>query len=144
MKFYYNFSFLGKGLAALFTLMLLSNVSNAQTATVYNFTSCVKIVKLTAINSGCTNTSCSQTFTVPPTGGTPVSLSIMGCTDPIVLVEIEAGANCPYAPSPSIALATPGCACSGATNDAGSFTVGGTTVNASSTCSGSDVTVAIW
>lgn len=136
-----NLSFFGKAAFAVFAFLLIANFTSAQTLTVYNMTPCNKSVDILTV------TGCS-------TPNTPVNVSVgpwaspftQAFTGDITELIVSAGATCSYAPSPSISLVTPGCLCSGATFDTGSFTVGGTTVNASSGCSGTpgDITLYIW
>lgn len=146
MKFYYKPSFLGKGLAAICALLLASNVANAQVATIYNTTACDMVVEIVTVDAACVNATCSTTVVIPFTGTTPITVT-MPCGQPIVHVNVTADPLCSFAPTPLISLDTPDCGgCGGTDTDSGSFTAGGVTVNATSSCTGSfgSPTVAIW
>lgn len=135
MKFSTPFASIAKTAFAALMLFLISGELKAQDAIVHNFTGCDMVVVIYG-TSDCSTVACIQNAVVPP-GTSTITLP---CTANVVYAEVTA--DCIV--SPIIALATPGCACGGASNASGSFTVGAWTVNADQICSGSDIEIKIW
>lgn len=130
-----KFSSFAKTAFAALALFLISNGLKAQNAVVHNFTACDMAVVIYGTSS-CSTVACMQNAIVPP-GTSTITLP---CSAGVVYAEISA--DCIV--SPTMSLATPGCTCSGAPNDASSFTVGVWTVFSQQVCTGSDVEIKIW
>lgn len=121
--------------SAFLLFILLSSAANAQTAFVTNDTDCDMVVKIFGTDD-CSNVACIQTQTVAANTSDNITLP---CGSNVVYAEITN----PCTTSTLLELATPQCHCGGASTDTDSFTVGAWTVTATSTCSGSDVTIDI-
>lgn len=130
MKSFFNFSSLVKTAFAAFVLLFVSNGLSAQTADVYNMTSCNQTVTLIDCAGD------ADIHSVPAIGPTPFAIThISGLA--IHSITVTAGASCSYAPSPTMMLDISGCNCGGLSTFAnGSYTSGGTTINGSAGCSG--------
>lgn len=120
---------------AFLCLFLLSNGLMAQTALVTNDTGCDMEVTIYGTDD-CGSVECTQTQIVAAYSTQNISLP---CKSNVVYAEVTADCTT----SPILELETPGCHCGGATTDNDTFTIGMWTVTATSTCSGSSVTIDI-
>lgn len=154
MKFL-NLSFFVKGAMAVFAFLLMSNLSSAQTLTITNSTSCEKIVEVFTFQ-GCVAPAafkCSTTVVVPSGVRSAVYSIATLCGNPpgtvyaIGHVNVFPGGNCGLsAPLPRVSMGIPGCVpCPGPTWATGSYMNGGTTINATTSCTGGgNATLVIW
>lgn len=150
MKFL-NLSFFIRGAMAVFAFLLASNLSSAQILTITNNTGCEKVIEVFTFQSciPATANPCGTFITVP--AGTSALgynlLMLYGCSGSIGHVNVFPGSNCGMsAPLPMISMGIPGCVCtSGTTSASGSYMNGGTTINATTGCTGGgNATLVIW